>query len=84
MSGKTKILQLPGFVEVGGLMSYGANFCGFLSRARYLCRPYPQRRQARGLARGVQSSKFEMIINAETGPCLASPCRRCYSPAPTR
>ncbi len=32
----------------------------------------------------VQSSKFELVINAQTARCSASPCRRRCSPAPTR
>jgi putative ABC transport system substrate-binding protein len=32
----------------------------------------------------VQSSKFELVINAQTAGCSASRCLRRCSPAPTR
>ena len=32
----------------------------------------------------VQSTKFELVINAQTAGCSASTCRRRCSPAPTR
>jgi putative tryptophan/tyrosine transport system substrate-binding protein len=42
---------------------------GCVSPARYLCRPHPQRRQARGPARGAVQ-QFDLVINAETARML--------------
>ena len=38
------------YVEVGGLMSYGANVAERVASTRRLCRPHPQGRKARGPA----------------------------------
>ena len=67
------------YVEVGGLMSYGANIARCVASGRRLCRPHPQGRKARGPAgrAGVASSSW----SSTTRPpgCSASPCRRLCS-----
>jgi hypothetical protein len=57
------------FAEVGGLMSYGANICGCVAPVRLLRRPILKRAKPAELP-VVQSSKFELVINAPTATML--------------
>jgi putative tryptophan/tyrosine transport system substrate-binding protein len=57
------------FAEVGGLMSYGANICGCVAPVRLLRRPILKRAKPAELP-VVQSSKFELVINARTATML--------------
>ena len=57
------------FADAGGLISYGANIADAWRQVGVYARPYPQGCQACGAA-GRASSKFELVINAETARML--------------
>ena len=50
-------------------MSYGANIVDAWRQVGVICRPHSQGRQA-GRPAGRQSSKFELVINAQTARIL--------------
>jgi putative ABC transport system substrate-binding protein len=76
--------SVRGFVEAGGLMSYGTNFAD-------MCRQVGL--YAAGLLKGdakpmdlpvMQATKFELVINLTPRERSASMCRRRCSRLPTR
>ena len=69
--------------DVGGLMSYGTNIDGCLSSDRRLCGRVLKGTKPADLP-VVQSSKFELVINAETARMLGLTVPSSLISAPTR
>ena len=61
--------------RAGGLMSYGTKICGRISPGRHLCRPYPQRCQARRTAGSRCDESTSWFSTSRPPGCSASKCR---------
>ncbi len=71
------------FTEIGGLISYGANFADGYRQAGVDVGKILQGASPADLP-VVQSAKFELVINMKTRRRSASPCHSCCSAAPTK
>ena len=70
-------------VEAGGLMSYGTNAIDMFRRAGVYAGQILKGANPAELP-VIQSTKFELTINAQTASAIGLQCPRSCSPAPTR